>query len=156
MQYLGNELAKLHDFRPGSVRDERPSECPKACGGALGWGEAHRLQSLASDVACLVRVAHLGVDLCKACQTESPVPVVTGWPVPPGVGKELGRQAWLPEIHGGGTGLHLHVGHRAVDGERRCVVTTGGIQAVIDRLPVALLVAQKGQGSRLLAQGNRS
>ncbi len=156
MQYLGNELAKLHDFRPGSVRDERPPECPKAGGGALRWGEAHRLQSLSSDVACLVRVAHLGMDLCKACQTESPVPVVTGRPVPPGVGKELGRQAWLPEIHGGGTGLHLHVGHRAVDGERRCVVTTGGIQAVIDRLPVALLVAQKGQGSRLLAQGNRS
>jgi len=35
-------------------------------------------------------------------------------------------------------------------------VTTGGIQAVIDRLPVARLIAQKGQGSRLLAQGNRS
>jgi len=90
MQYLGNELAKLHDFRPGSVRDERASECPKAGGGALGWGEAHRLQSLSSHVACLLRVAHLGMDLCKACQTESPVPVVTGRPVPPGVGKEPG------------------------------------------------------------------
>jgi len=35
-------------------------------------------------------------------------------------------------------------------------VTTGGIQAVIDRLPVARLLVQKGQGSRLLAQGSRS
>ena len=49
-----------------------PPECPKGGGRASRWSEAHRLESLSSDVACLVGVADLGMDFSQACQAESP------------------------------------------------------------------------------------
>jgi hypothetical protein len=90
-------------------------------------------------------------------QAEGVVPFVSLRPSVIGVGKKLGRQPWLLEFHCGGPRLHLHVRHGAVAGhQRESVVLARAVQAVVDRLAVAVLFAEKRMGRSLLAERNCS